>query len=376
MSKQLRSMGAGFDWSREVSTIDPEYYKWTQWIFLQLYKAGLAYRAKTFVNWCPTDKTVLANEQVIDGKCFRDGTPVEQREITQWMFKITSFADRLIDDLDDLDWPESTKLAQKNWIGRSEGAKIKFPLDFKKNPADNDRRGPNGERAHIEVFTTRPDTIFGATFLVLAPEHPWVQLATDANHDVLENKDEVAAYVASAKKRTELERLSEGKDKTGIELKGVVAINPMTDKEIPIFVADYVLGNYGTGAIMAVPAHDERDYEFAKKFNLPIKQEILNENNLKEGPNEDEGVLISSNNFDGLPSAEAKTKIIQALKEKGLAEPQKNYRLHDWILSRQRYWGAPIPMIHCPECGYQPVPESELPVKLPSLKDFMPADDL
>jgi leucyl-tRNA synthetase len=375
MSKQLRSMGAAFDWSREVQTIDPEYYKWTQWIFLQLYKAGLAYRAETLVNWCPHDKTVLANEQVIDGKCDRCGHAVEQRNLSQWMFKITSFADRLIDDLEDLDWPESTKAAQRNWIGRSEGAKIKFPLDFKKNPADNDRRGPDGESAHIEVFTTRPDTIFGATFLVLAPEHPWVKLAVDAQHDVLENKEEVTSYINSVKSRTELERLSEGKDKTGVELKGVTAINPMTEKEIPIFVADYVLRNYGTGAIMAVPAHDERDYEFAKKFNVPIKQVILNENNLKEGPNEAEGVLISSNNYDGMPSAEAKKKITQALKEKGLAEPQKNYRLHDWILSRQRYWGAPIPMIHCEDCGYQPVPESDLPVKLPPLKDFMPADD-
>lgn len=357
MSKQLRSMGAGFDWSREVSTIDPEYYKWTQWIFLQLYKAGLAYRAETLVNWCPNDKTVLANEQVIDGKCDRCGHIVEQRNLSQWMFKITSFADRLIDDLQDLDWPESTKLAQINWIGRSEGAKIKFTI-------------PGQSEAHsVEVFTTRPDTIFGATFLVVSPElaQKWVGMGWKASQEVQD-------YISQSLRKTELQRQEETKDKTGVSA-GFNAINSMTEKEIPIWIADYVLGHYGTGAIMAVPAHDQRDYEFAKKFNLPIKEVVLNEEKFIGQANEKLGVLINSNQYDGMSSDEAKTKITQALKEKGLGESQKNYRLHDWVLSRQRYWGVPIPMINCPDCGYQPVPESELPVKLPPLKDFMPADD-
>jgi leucyl-tRNA synthetase len=357
MSKQLRSMGAGFDWSREVSTIDPEYYRWTQWIFLQLYKDNLAYRAKTLVNWCPKDRTILANEQVVDGKCWRCDTQVEQRELAQWMFKITSFADRLVDDLQDLDWPESTKLAQKNWIGRSEGAKIKFPVPG------------NGEDHMVEVFTTRPDTIFGATFLVVSPElaQKWVGLGWKASQEV---KD----YITQSFKKTELQRQEQTKDKTGVPA-GFNAINPMTEKEIPIWISDYVLGHYGTGAIMAVPAHDERDFGFAKKFNLPIKEVILNNEDLKDKPNEEEGVLVSSGIYDGLPSAEAKKRIVEALKQKKLGEAQKTYRLHDWILSRQRYWGVPIPMINCPTCSYQPVAESELPVKLPPLKDFMPADD-
>ncbi|MBP9821970.1 MAG: leucine--tRNA ligase [Candidatus Pacebacteria bacterium] len=357
MSKQLRSMGAGFDWSREVQTIDPEYYKWTQWIFIQLYKAGLAYRAETLVNWCPKDKTVLANEQVIDGKCDRCSSDVEQRNLSQWMFKTTSFADRLIDDLQDLDWPESTKLAQINWIGRSEGAKIKFKV-----PGNSDDHT-------VEVFTTRPDTIFGATFLVVSPElaQKWVGMGWVAPQDV---KD----YIAQSLKKTELQRQEETKDKTGV-YSGFNAINPMTEKEIPIWISDYVLGNYGTGAIMAVPAHDERDYDFAKKFNLPIKEVVLNEEKFIGQANTKEGVLISSGMYDGMSSEEAKKKITQALKEKGHGELHKNYRLHDWVLSRQRYWGVPIPMIKCADCGYNPVPETELPVELPPLKDFMPADD-
>ena len=357
MSKQLRSMGAAFDWSREVSTIDPDYYKWTQWIFLKLYEAGLAYRAETLVNWCPHDKTVLANEQVIDGKCDRCGNVVEERNLAQWMFKITSFADRLVDDINDLDWPESTKAAQRNWIGRSEGAKIKFTVP-----------GQSADHS-IEVFTTRPDTIFGATFLVVSPElaKKWIGMGWKAS-------PEVQDYIAQSLQKTELQRQEQTKDKTGVPA-GFGAINPMTATEVPIWIADYVLGHYGTGAIMAVPAHDERDYEFARKFNLPIKEVVLNEEKFIGQANEKEGVLINSNLYDGMPSAEAKKKITEALKAKGLAEPQKNYRLHDWILSRQRYWGAPIPMIRCDDCGYVPVSESELPVKLPPLKDFMPADD-
>jgi len=356
MSKQLRSMGAGFDWSREVSTIDPEYYRWTQWIFIQLYKAGLAYRAETLVNWCPNDKTVLANEQVIDGKCDRCGSVVEQRNLSQWMFKITSFADRLIDDLQDLDWPESTKLAQINWIGRSEGARIKFKVESLKFK-------------EVEVFTTRPDTIFGATFLVISPElaQKWVETGWQASQEV---KD----YISQSLRKTELQRQEETKDKTGVSA-GFNAVNPMTEKEIPVWIADYVLGHYGTGAIMAVPAHDQRDYEFAKKFDLPIREVVLNEEKFIGQASEKEGVLINSNEFDGMASAEAGKKITQVLKEKNLGESQKNYRLHDWVLSRQRYWGVPIPMVNCADCGYQSVAETELPVKLPPLKDFMPADD-
>ncbi len=329
MTKQLQSMGARFDMSRIVSTIDPEYYKWTQWIFLQLYKAGLAYRAKTAANWCPHDKTVLANEQVIDGKCDRCGTQVVQREVEQWMFKITSFADRLVDDIKELDWPESAKKAQENWIGRSEGAKIKFLV-----------KGQSEEHA-VEVFTTRPDTIFGATFIVVSPElaQKWIKMGWQAS-------EEVISYIEQSFKKTDLQRQEDTKEKTGVPA-GFGAINPMTEQEIPIWVADYVLGHYGTGAIMAVPAHDERDMAFAQKFDLPIKEIEL------EDPK----------------------KIIDILKEKGLGEPQKNYRLHDWLLSRQRYWGAPIPMIKCAECGYVAVPEDKLPVKLPSLDNYLPADD-
>ncbi|HVZ11037.1 MAG TPA: leucine--tRNA ligase [Candidatus Paceibacterota bacterium] len=375
MTKQLQSMGARFDWSRAVSTIEPEYYRWTQWIFLQLHKAGLAYRAKTAVNWCSQDKTVLANEQVVDGKCERCGTAVQQRELSQWMFKITSFADRLVDDMKDLDWPDATKKAQENWIGRSEGAVITFPIK-------------GMEKAHIKVFTTRLDTIFGVTFLVISPEmaQKWIDSKGDASAEVRD-------YVAASLKKTELER-QENKEKTGVDT-GVKAINPMTGEEIPVWVADYVLGHYGTGQIMAVPAHDERDFEFAKKYDLPVRvviepQElniiarpddevaIQNEKNKflrGEKPYLGSGQLINSGNLNGLIQFAATRKILEVLKEKGLGEEKKNYRLHDWVLSRQRYWGVPIPMIHCADCGYVPVPEDKLPVKLPSLDNFLPADD-
>lgn len=505
MTKQLKSMGATFDWSRKVSTIDPEYYKWTQWLFLQLYKKGLAYRAKTFVNWCPKDKTVLANEQVVDGRCHRCSTQVEQRELSQWLFKITEFADVLADDLKELDWQETAKLGQINWIGRSEGTVAEFKLE---NSEDS-----------IEVFTTRSDTIFGVTYVVLAPEHPLVE---KLKINVL-NNDEVEKYIDKAKKKTELQRISEVKDKTGVPLTGINAINPISGERIPVWVADYVLARYGTGAVMAVPAHDERDNEFAKKYDLPIKvviepetgpilpneennerivaiiedpvtnkfltlnwghklggvlfvgggrekdedlvetalREIKEETGLMDlayiaktermhhhyfafsknvarnidvtglhfrlnskkkveenlmhdekgnfklewltkdevfQKMEDEnhllnfrrlilgeiytgsGILTESDEFSGLKSSEAKKKITEHLIEKGLGNFQKTYRLHDWILSRQRYWGAPIPMIKCEKCGltgqgYQPVPEKDLPVKLPPLKDFMPAED-
>ena len=333
MTKQLKSIGSTFDWSRAVSTIDPEYYKWTQWMFLKMHEKGLAYRAKTFVNWCPKDKTVLANEQAEGSVCDRCGTEVEQKELAQWMFKITDYADRLIDDLDKVDYPETVKVAQRNWIGRSEGALIKFPIFNSKFS--------KGGQGYIEVFTTRADTLFGATYLVLAPEHPMVMKITKD-----ENLDAVNKYLEEVKNKTEMERLHIDKSKTGVDTGGDV-VNPINNEKIPVWVADYVLGHYGTGAIMAVPAHDERDREFAEKFNLPISNAPLQD----------------------------AQKIINKLKEKRLADFKKNYKLHDWVLSRQRYWGVPIPMIHCDKCGYQPVPEKDLPVELPKLEDFKPTDD-
>lgn len=340
MSSQLKSMGASFDWSRKVETTDPEYYKWTQWIFLKFYENGLAYRDNTKVNWCPKDKTVLANEQVVDGKCDRCGAEVIQKELTQWMFKITKYADSLCDDIEDLDWPETTKLAQKNWIGCSEGALLKFKVD--------------GSEDNIEVFTTRPDTIFGATFMVLAPEHEIVKRIT-ADRQLGQVND----YLEKTKKKTELERLTEVKEKTGV-FTGAYAVNPANGEKIPIWISDFVLPHYGTGAIMAVPAHDKRDYEFAKKFNLSIV-EVVSEN----------GILTNSGKFDGMESEKAKWEITRYLGGK----KEIKYRLHDWILSRQRYWGVPIPMINCHKCGYVPVPEKDLPVKLPPLEDFRPTDD-
>jgi leucyl-tRNA synthetase len=332
MTEQLKSMGAMFDWSREVCTIDPDYYRWTQWMFLRFYEKGLAYRAKTTVNWCPTDKTVLANEQVIDGKCERDGTPVEQREIEQWMFKITEYADRLIDDLENLDWPETTRLAQKNWIGRSRGVLITFKLV--------NVPGQDDEKHAVEVFTTRPDTLYGATFLVISPE-----LARKWNDIGWQASDEIKKYIQEALSKRELEREKEI-DKTGINT-GMQAIHPLTGEKIPVWVADYVIGSYGTGAIMSVPAYDERDREFAEKFGLPIKDIEL------EDPE----------------------KITQELEKKGVGTRKTNYRLRDWVLSRQRYWGVPIPMIKCEKCGYQAALEDQLPIELPELEDFKPADD-
>ena len=474
MTQQLKSMGATFDWTREVQTIDPEYYKWTQWMFLKFYEKGLAYRAETPVNWCSKDKTVLANEQVINGKCDRCGTDVEQRKLSQWMFKITAFADDLVDGLDRVEWPETTRLAQRNWIGRSEGSLIKFKIkDFNKN---------------IEVFTTRADTLFGATYVVLAPENKLVQDLKP----YITNWDEVEKYATEAKRKTELERMTNVKSKTGAQLKGVTVINPINNEEIHVWIADYVLAHYGTGAVMAVPAHDDRDFQFAEKFNIPIRQVVLKEGALvksylmgankisdpdltaigikivekkKDGDrmieipkqsveqyeklicekidsgfwneyigekivfifkfkdgrieritldndtanridrlaaefvgenwdkncvwrwlaenkfykdliiHEEDGKLINSGIFDGLTSEEGRKKIIEELKSKGLGDFVKQYRLHDWILSRQRYWGVPIPMIKCAGCGYMPVPEKDLPIKLPKLDDFKPTDD-
>ncbi len=369
--RQIQSWGLSFDWSREINTTDPEYYKWTQWIFLQFYKAGLAYEATGLINWCPKDKTGLANEEVIDGKCERCGSTVEKKNLRQWYFKITAYAQKLLDGLKELpEWPEPVKLQQQNWIGKSVGAEIDFILDFEKNPEDNKRRGPDAKPAHLTVFTTRPDTIFGATYLVIAPEHLWIKLATDDNHDVLLNKKEVKDYAESAAKRSEIDRSSEGKEKTGVEVKGVKAINPATGQEIPIYVADYVLGHYGTGAIMAVPAHDERDLGFAKKFQLPVKQVVSKDKTVSmpfESAYTGEGFLMNSGKYNEAFSFEARPKMASEF-----GKPKTQYKLRDWVFSRQRYWGEPIPIIHCPDCGIVPVPEKDLPVKLPPVKKYEP----
>jgi len=357
MTEQLKSIGASFDWSREVKTIDPEYYKWTQWIFLQFYKKGLAYRAKTLVNWCPKDKTVLANEQVINGKCDRCGTEVIQKELFQWMFKITEYADRLIDDLEKVDWPETAKIAQQNWISRSRGSEIHFLL-------------PNSKEV-IKVFTTRADTLYGATYLVLAPEHPLVTKLTKDDY-----LDKVNKYLERVKRKSELERTSLEKEKTGV-FTGAYAVNPVNDEKIPIWIADYVLGQYGTGAVMAVPAHDERDFEFAKKYQLPIRIVVRPQGawDFAKTAFVEDGVLVDSGDFTGYSSADVREEIVEKLSKKKLAYRKINYKLHDWVLSRQRYWGVPIPMIHCHHCGYLPVPEKELPVKLPRLEDYKPSSD-
>ena len=367
MAKQLKSMGATLDWSREVRTTDPEYYRWTQWIFLQFYKKGLAYRTKTLVNWCPKDKTVLANEQVIDGRCERCNELVVQKEITQWMLKITDYADRLLEGLKKIDWPETTKIAQGNWIGRSEGAEINFLI-------------PNSKET-IKVFTTRIDTLFGATYLILAPEHPMVVKLTTDN-----NLDKVNKYLEEAKKKSELDRLHLEKEKTGV-FTGSYVVNPINNEKISVWVADYVIGWYGTGAVMAVPAHDDRDFEFAKKYDLPIRVVIRPEGLKPDGLAHigewdfdknafiEDGVLVDSENFTGFKSADAREEITEKLAAKKLARRKINYRLHDWVISRQRYWGVPIPMIHCEKCGYRPVAEKELPVKLPRLDDYKPTSD-
>jgi leucyl-tRNA synthetase len=360
MTKQLKSMGAVFDWSREVRTIDPDYYKWTQWMFLKFFEKGLAYRASTMVNWCPKDLTVLANEQVVDGCCERCGTAVIQKELAQWMFRITRFADNLIDDMESLDWPETTKLAQKNWIGRSEGTRIKFNLCVVGQP--------DGKHS-VEVFTTRADTLFGVTAIVVSPElaRKWIDVGWNANVDIKK-------YISLSLGKSELQRQETVKEKTGIASE-VDAVHPLTGEKVPVWIADYVLGHYGTGAVMMVPAHDQRDYEFAGKYNLAIKEVIKVPDAQPGKASEEYGILINSEKFDGLSSEEAKKKITQELKAKGMGEFQKTYRLHDWILSRQRYWGVPIPVINCQSCGYQPVSEKELPVKLPPLKNFKPAND-
>lgn len=354
---QLETLGYSFDWDRVISTTDPEYYRWTQWIFLQMFKHGLAYKAKMPVNWCTSCKCVLANEEVVDNVCERCGSPVVRREKSQWMLRITKYAQRLLDDLDDLDFIERVKTQQRNWIGRSTGAEVKFETT-------------TGDT--LCVFTTRPDTLFGATYMVIAPEHAVVEKWLP----ILKNSDAVSAYRESALRRSEFERSELNKEKTGVRLEGVNAINPVNGKEIPIFISDYVLASYGTGAIMAVPAHDDRDWEFAKAFNLPII-EVVAGGNVEEAAFTDvkTGKMINSGFLDGLEVADAQKKIIEWLSEKGLGEPKVNYKLRDWVFSRQRYWGEPIPIVHCEKCGYVPLPESELPLLLPEVESYEPTDN-
>src|SRR6266542_5928289 len=361
--RQLERAGLMVDWRYTLATTDPEYYKWTQWVFLQLLKQGLAYRKKGAVNWCPSCKTVLANEQVIGGRCERCDTPVEQRYLEQWFFRISAYADRLLSNLDRLDWSESTKTAQRNWIGRSEGAEIVFFV--------SGRTGASPIR--IPVFTTRPDTVFGATYLVLAPEHPLVpSLVTDGQ------RAEVEAYLDRTAKRDVVTRKT-STEKTGA-FTGSSATNPATRTEIPIWIADYVLMEYGTGAIMAVPGHDERDFEFAKAFGLPIVRVVCAPAENPDTPLDsavtvlEHATIVNSGRFDGMPVEEGKKAIVSMLQERAAARPIVNYRLHDWCISRQRYWGPPIPIIYCDKCGPVPVPEKDLPVILPYVEDFKPDD--
>src|SRR5512143_1295885 len=352
--RQLRRFGGMFDWRHELSTTDPAYYQWTQWLFLQLFKANLAYKKRAAVNWCPKDKTVLANEQVINGRCERCDTPVEQRSLDQWFFRITDYAERLLRNLDTLDWSESTLLLQRNWIGRSEGAELVFTT-------------PAGQT--ITVFTTRPDTVFGATYLVLAPEHPLVEALTAG-----EQRTAVRAYQREVQSRDVVARRVGEKVKTGVFL-GSYARNPATGEAIPIWIADYVLMEYGTGAIMAVPAHDERDHAFASQFGLPIRQVVNVAGAASELPSvSEDGVLMNSGRFDGLACREGGTQIVAWLAQQQVATPRVQYRLHDWCISRQRYWGPPIPIIYCDRCGPVPVHEHDLPVLLPLIEDFRPDD--
>ncbi len=353
--EQLKAIGAMYDWSKEINTSDPEYYKWTQWFFLLLYKNGLAYRKKAPVNWCPSCQTVLANEQVIDGRCERCGTEVIRKDLVQWFFKITAYAEKLLEGHKKIDWPEKTIEMQRNWIGRSEGAEIEFPVDGHPD-------------MKLEVFTTRPDTLWGVTYMVLAPEHPLVEKLTTPEH-----KKEVEEYVEKARKVSEIERTSTEREKTGV-FTGAYAINPVNGEKVPIWIADYVLVTYGTGAIMAVPAHDQRDFEFATKYNLPIREVISPTGKPSEQPLESAyegpGIMINSGPFTGTPPEGAIDKVIAWLEEKGIGRRKVNYRLRDWLISRQRYWGAPIPIVYCPNCGEVPVPEEDLPVKLPEKVEF------
>lgn len=352
MEQQLKAIGAMFDWSAEIKTCMPDYYKWTQWMFLKLYEKGLAYRKEAPVNWCPSCNTVLANEQVVDGKCERCDSTVVRRNLTQWFFKITDYAEELLSGLDKLDWPEKTKAMQRNWIGKSTGGEIEFTAE-------------NGTR--FRTFTTRADTLFGLSYVVLAPEHPLVrEFTTD------EQRADVEAYIEAAAKSNEIERLSTSKEKTGV-FTGSYAINPINGRKVPIWIGDYVLYTYGTGAVMGVPAHDERDFDFAKKYGLPITRVIRSaDGSSDELPYTQYGVMCNSEEFDGLSSADGKLAVLKKLEEEGKGGLKTNYRLRDWLVSRQRYWGAPIPMVYCDHCGEVPVPEEQLPVELPYDVEFAP----
>lgn len=355
--EQIQSLGISFDWSREINTTDPDYYKWTQWIFLQLFKKGLAYKKEMNVNWCTGCKCVLANEEVVEGVCERCGSPVIHKEKSQWMLKITDYAQKLIDGLDEVDYPERVKAQQKNWIGRSEGAEV----DFQTTAGDA-----------LTVYTTRPDTLFGATYMVIAPEHPYIERWADQ----LSNLAEVRDYQAKAARKSEFERAEVAKEKTGVRLDGVCAVNPVNGKQIPIFISDYVLMTYGTGAIMAVPAHDTRDWEFAHKFQLPVIEVVKGGNVEKEAFTDcASGVMVNSGFLDGLTVEEAKVKIKAYIEEKDFGHKKINYKLRDWVFARQRYWGEPIPIVHCEKCGYVPLPEDQLPLRLPEVKSYEPTDD-
>ena len=358
--EQLKSIGFSFDWSREINTTDPNYYKWTQWIFIQLFKKGLAYKATMPINFCTGCKVGLANEEVVNGVCERCGSPVVQKEKSEWMLKITEYAQRLIDDLDDLDFLDKIKTQQKNWIGRSEGAEVKFKI--------------SGTEDELTVYTTRPDTLFGATYMVIAPEHKLIEKYSSK----ITNMDEIEDYKKQASLKSDFERAEINKDKTGVEIKGIKAINPLTGTEIPVWISDYVLSTYGTGAIMAVPAHDTRDYEFATKFNLPIIQVVDGDNvDLSKEAFTDvsTGKLINSGFLNGLEVKDAKKKVIEYLEEHNIGAKKVNYKLRDWVFSRQRYWGEPIPMVHCEKCGWVPIPEEELPLQLPEVEDFEPGEN-
>ena len=351
--RQIKRLGFCYDWTREISTCEPDYYKWTQWIFEKLYEKGLAYESQAPINWCPNCKTGLANEEVKEGKCDRCGHQVEKKNIRQWVLRITDYAQRLLDDLDMLDWPESVKMMQRNWIGRSEGASLVFKV--------------KGLEEGLEVFTTRCDTLFGATYMVVSPEHPLVSKLTSK-----EQKAAVEEYIAQAAKKSDLDRTDLAKEKTGV-FSGSYAINPVNGKEIPIWIADYVLISYGTGAIMAVPAHDTRDWEFAKKFNLPIVEVLKSKVDVQQQAWTEDGLHVNSGFLDGLNKADAIEKMLSFLEEKHIGHRTVNFKLRDWIFSRQRYWGEPIPLVHCPKCGTVPVPENQLPLTLPDVESYQPS---
>ncbi|MBS1327761.1 MAG: leucine--tRNA ligase, partial [Oscillospiraceae bacterium] len=354
---QLQALGLSFDWTREINTTDPDYYKWTQWIFLKLFEKGLAYKKEMAVNWCTSCKCVLANEEVVGGVCERCGGEVIRKVKSQWMLKITEYAQRLIDDLDLVDYPERVRAQQIHWIGRSTGAQVTFQTTA-------------GQP--VEIYTTRPDTLFGATYMVMSPEHPLLAQW----EGILTNLDEVKAYQEEAARKSDFERTEVAKDKTGVRLQGVMAVNPVNGREIPIFISDYVLVSYGTGAIMAVPGHDTRDWEFAKKFGLPIIEVVKGGDVEKEAFTDcATGVMVNSGFLDGMTVEDAKEAIKTWLEEKGIGESKVNFKLRDWVFSRQRYWGEPIPIVHCPHCGFVPVPESELPVRLPMVESYEPTDN-